>query len=318
MKHALLEKLRKNSNHVSGEDLSRSFNMSRSAIWKHIQELRKEGYEIVAVPHLGYKLEDTPDKLLPEELGFGLGTKFMGKKIYYYESLTSTMDVAFDFGLHNASEGTVVCAGMQTKGRGRLGRQWSSIKNKGIYLSVLLRPSFMPNETTKLTLLSSVAVAQAIKKISGLSARIKWPNDILIDEKKVGGILTELDAETDAVKFVVIGIGINVNIVKSAVPPKATSLKLEAGSEISCVELAKEILRRMEALYLLFQKEGFHPIVETWRELSSTLGRRVMVSCYKEKVEGEALDVDLDGGLLIRKDSGFIEKIYSGDIVKLR
>ncbi|MFC1704087.1 biotin--[acetyl-CoA-carboxylase] ligase [Candidatus Omnitrophota bacterium] len=318
MKHALLEKLRKNPNHISGEDLSRSFKISRSAIWKHIQELKKDGYDILAVPHLGYKLENSPDTLLPEEIQFDLRTTFIGKKVYFFETTTSTMDVAFNLGLDRASEGTVVCAEVQTKARGRLGRSWVSFKKKGIYFSVLLRPSLLPNETPKLTLLSAVAVVQAIKEITGLEAHIKWPNDILIDDKKVGGILTELDAETDAVKFVVIGIGINANVTKSAVPSHATSLKIECGREVSRVELTKEILRRIEALYIEFQKEGFHPIIERWRELSSTLGKRVRVTCHKEKVEGEALDVDMDGGLLIRKDSGFMEKIYTGDVTRLR
>ena len=147
---------------------------------------------------------------------------------------------------------------------------------------------------------------------------IKWPNDILINEKKVGGILTEMDAEMDIVKFAVIGIGINVNTNRSSLPDKATSLKEEKGKPIPRVELLKEILRKIESLYLLLQKEGFSPIIERWRELSSTLGRRVKISYHKEYIEGEAIDVDLDGGLLIRNDTGFVKKIMAGDVVRVR
>ncbi|MBM3251541.1 MAG: biotin--[acetyl-CoA-carboxylase] ligase, partial [Candidatus Omnitrophica bacterium] len=285
---------------------------------KHIQELRQDGYEIEAVPHLGYRLTGAPDKLFPDEIKFGLDTKIIGKDIYHYEVASSTMDIAFKLALDSSCQGTVVCAESQHQGRGRLGRTWLSPKSKGIYLSIILRPPVTPNETSKLTLLAAVAVSEAIREVSGIDCQIKWPNDILVNEKKVGGILTELNAEMDKVKFVVLGIGLNVNTRKISLPAKSTSLKEEKKELISRVELTKEILRKIDMLYSLFLKEGFVPIIEKWRQLSSTLGQRVKVSSQNKVIEGEALDIDQDGGLLIRKDSGFIEKIYAGDLTRLR
>ena len=318
MKEEILKFLKKQDSHISGEEISRHFNISRAGIWKQIQGLRKDGYEIVAVPHLGYRLASFPDKLLPQEINFELNTKIIGRDIRHFDSVDSTMDIAFTLGINGAKEGAVVCAEIQKKGRGRMGRVWDSPKSKGICISIILRPKLLPNETAKLTLLSAVAVSEAIRDIIGLLSYIKWPNDILINEKKVGGILTEMDAEMDIVKFAVIGIGINVNTNRSSLPDKATSLKEEKGKPIPRVELLKEILRKIESLYLLLQKEGFSPIIERWRELSSTLGRRVKISYHKEYIEGEAIDVDLDGGLLIRNDTGFIEKIMAGDVVRVR
>ncbi|MFH1655708.1 MAG: biotin--[acetyl-CoA-carboxylase] ligase [Candidatus Omnitrophota bacterium] len=318
MKQKILKHIRNSDSYISGEDLSRIFDISRAGIWKHIQELRRDGYEIDAVPHLGYRLKNAPDKLLPDEIKFGLDTKIIGKDIYHYEIANSTMDIAFNLALDSSPEGTVVCAESQHKGRGRLGRSWLSPKSKGVYLSIILRPSFIPSETPKLTLLAAVAVAEAIREVSGLTPQIKWPNDLLLNEKKVGGILTELNAEMDRTKFVILGIGINVNTKKSSLPAGAISLKEEKKESVSRVELTKAILRNIDMLYSLFQKEGFSPIIEKWRDLSSTLGKRVKVSSQNKQIEGEALDIDKDGGLLIRKDSGFIEKIYAGDLTRLR
>jgi len=318
MKQKILRYIRKSTSYVSGEELSRILAISRAGIWKHIQELRQDGYEIEAVPHLGYRLTGAPDKLFPDEIKFGLDTKIIGKDIYHYEVASSTMDIAFKLALDSSCQGTVVCAESQHQGRGRLGRTWLSPKSKGIYLSIILRPPVTPNETSKLTLLAAVAVSEAIREVSGIDCQIKWPNDILVNEKKVGGILTELNAEMDKVKFVVLGIGLNVNTRKISLPAKSTSLKEEKKELISRVELTKEILRKIDMLYSLFLKEGFVPIIEKWRQLSSTLGQRVKVSSQNKVIEGEALDIDQDGGLLIRKDSGFIEKIYAGDLTRLR
>ena len=318
MKEEILKFIKNKQAYISGEEISKHFNISRAGVWKQIQQLRKDGYDIDAVPHLGYRLKSSPDKLLPQEISFGLNTKIIGRDIHHFDSVDSTMDIAFRLGISGAREGAVVCAEVQKKGRGRMGRAWTSPKSKGICISIILRPKLLPNETAKLTLLSAVAVSEAIRDIIGLLSYIKWPNDILINEKKVGGILTEMDAEMDIVKFAVIGIGINVNTNRSSLPDKATSLKEEKGKPIPRVELLKEILRKIESLYLLLQKEGFSPIIERWRELSSTLGRRVKISYHKEYIEGEAIDVDLDGGLLIRNDTGFVKKIMAGDVVRVR
>jgi BirA family biotin operon repressor/biotin-[acetyl-CoA-carboxylase] ligase len=318
MRQEILKFIKNRNGYISGEEISRHFNISRAGIWKQIQGLRKEGYEIVAVPHLGYRLESTPDKLLPQEVSFGLNTKIIGKYIHHFDCVDSTMDVAFKLGISGYPEGTVVCAETQKKGRGRMGRSWLSPKSKGIYASIILRPKLLPNETARLTLLSAVAISEAIRDMTGLFSYIKWPNDILINDRKLGGILTEIDAEMDIVKFAIIGLGINVNAKSSQLPPRATSISQEKGGVFSRVELLREILRKLDKLYLLLQRQGFGPVIERWRELSSTIGRRVKVSYKREHIEGEAIDVDLDGGLLIRSDYGFIEKIMAGDVIKVR
>lgn len=318
MKEAILNFLRKSEGFISGEEISKSLKISRAGIWKHIQELRDDGYEIVAVPHLGYRLASAPDKLFPSEIQSNLHTKIFAKKIFHYEVVTSTMDIAFDLGLKGEPEGSIILAEGQQKGRGRMGRNWISPKGKGIYLSLILRPKLLPNEAAKLTLLSGVAVSEAIRKITGLSCLIKWPNDILIRDKKVGGILTELSAETDQVKFVILGIGINVNTRKALLPKEATSLKEEMGDSVSRVELARQIIKEIEEFYLLFEREGFNPILKQWKHLSSTIGKRIKVTSLKEIIEGEAIGIDNHGALLVRKDSGFMAKVISGDVVRVR
>ena len=318
MQQQIVHLLKKNPGYLSGEEISRSLKMSRAGIWKYMQELRKEGYEILAVPHLGYKLISSPDKLLPQEIQFQLRTKTLGKKIIYEETVSSTMDAAFNLGLEGAEEGTIVCAESQTKGRGRLGRAWSSPKGQGIYMSVILRPSWPPSEVARVTLLSAVVVAQAVKNIAGVPALIKWPNDVLIHHKKLAGILTELSAEMDRVKFVVVGIGLNVNANLSQLPPGATSLKVEAKRPFSRIEVIQEILREFEKWYVRLDGEGFAPVRERFRELSVTLKKRIRVSDSAGSMEGEAIDIDYDGGLLIRQDSGVIVKRMAGDVLEVR
>jgi BirA family transcriptional regulator, biotin operon repressor / biotin---[acetyl-CoA-carboxylase] ligase len=315
MQEHIIQCLKKSKGgYLSGEEISRSANISRAAIWKYMQELRKDGYEIEAVPHLGYQLVSVPDKLLAHEIQFELKTKTFGCKVFYHESLSSTMDEAFKLGMEGAPEGTVVCAEAQTKGRGRLGRSWSSPKYKGIYLSIILRPKLSPSELAKLTLLSAVAVAQAVEKVSGVEARIKWPNDILVKNKKLAGILTELRAEVDQMKFVVLGLGLNVNNLSAQLVDGATSLKQEAGKTFSRVEVVQEILRAFEHWYHRLEKKGFDEIMQVWKERSHTLGKWVRITDPAGAVEGVAFDLDSDGGLLIRKDSGIVVKKMAGDV----
>lgn len=317
MNEKILALLRDRTTYVSGEEISSHLGISRSAIWKHIQELRQQGYEIVAIPHLGYELVSAPDRLLPDEISCGLNTKIIGREIYHYDMVPSTMDIAMDLGMEGAKEGVVVCSEGQYKGRGRLSRFWSSPKNRGIYFSLLLKPKISPAESPKLTLLSAVAICQAIRKVTRLDCLIKWPNDLMVNNKKVGGILTEMNAEMDMVRFIVIGIGINVNAPESLLPAKATSLKEQLGERVSRVELTKEILISIEKEYILFQREGFKAVIDKWIKFSATLGHRVRAQFHKEDIEGQAVDIDDDGALLIRRDSGFVQRITAGDIVKI-
>jgi BirA family biotin operon repressor/biotin-[acetyl-CoA-carboxylase] ligase len=318
MQEKILDFLKKGHDYASGEEISHRLGVSRQALWKHIQELKDIGYDIVAVPHLGYKLVSSPDRLNPYELAYGLNTKFIGRKNHYFETVSSTNDIAVQLAMKGYPEGAVIIAESQTKGKGRLGRSWFSPKYKGIYLSLVLRPKILPNQAPLLTLMSAVSICEAIKATTDLSCQIKWPNDILFHHKKLGGILTELNAETDLSRFVVIGIGLNVNNDKKAIIQGATSLKEQKKEQVNRLELLQKILFSLEDNYLIFQKDGGDSIIHKWRQWSISLGRRVKVSSQKEHIEGEAFDIDKDGGLLVRTDSGFVRKVMSGDVVHCR
>ncbi|MGE4357339.1 MAG: biotin--[acetyl-CoA-carboxylase] ligase [Candidatus Omnitrophota bacterium] len=317
MQEKILNILRKSKEYFSGEELSRILGISRAGIWKHIESLRSLGYEIEAVPHLGYRLINLPDRLLPEEISWGLGTKIMGKKIFSFAVLDSTMDFAYELGIMNLPEGTLVCSETQRKGRGRMNRTWISPKYKGLYFSLLLRPNISPQQAPQLTLISAIAVREAIADLTGLECLIKWPNDILFNDKKIGGILTEMYAEMDEVRFVVVGIGINVNTEKNLLPPQASSLQEEKKEKVSRIELLKEILRKLEKYYFLFRKKGFSPLVEEWKKYSCVLGHQIKIISQQKIIEGEAVDLDKEGALLVRDDSGFIERVFTCDVVKV-
>lgn len=318
MDEKILAIFRERNENVSGEELSRLLGVSRSAIWKHIEKLRDEGYDIIAHPHLGYRLLHIPDKLLPAEILWRLNTRFIGKKVCSYESVDSTMNIAYQLAEDNAPEGLVVFGEEQRRGRGRMGRNWTSPKRKGIYFSLILRPKILPLDASKITLLVAVGIAQAIRKMYGLSVLIKWPNDILINHRKVCGILTELSAELDRVKFLILGVGINVNTAKYALPKGGTSIKEELGKEMSRIELAKEVLRQIEKYYSRFNQKGFASIAREWRDLSAILGSRIEVVCQGKRIEGQAQDIDSHGALVVRLDSGFLEHIWAGDVLKVR
>ncbi len=318
MREKILDYLSKKHDYLSGDEISRNLGISRQGLWKHIQELKDSGYEIVAVPHLGYRLESSPDRLFPFEISRNLHTKFIGKKIHYFDYLNSTMDLAMQLGMQGASDGVLVLAESQTRGRGRLGRSWFSPKYKGIYLSLILRPKLAPAVSPILTLLSAVSICEAVKNVTGLDAQIKWPNDVFIHNKKFAGILTEMNAEVDKVNFVVIGIGLNINNDKKSLIAQATSLKEQLGHPVSRLALLQELLRRIENNYLLLQDKGSKVIADKWRNFSSTLGKHVKVYCQNKHIEGSAVDIDSDGSLLVRKASGIIQKISSGDVMHCR
>jgi BirA family biotin operon repressor/biotin-[acetyl-CoA-carboxylase] ligase len=318
MQEKILDFLKKKPEYISGDQIAGRLGITRQALWKHIQELKNSGYDIVAVPHLGYKLEASADRFFSFEVQHNLNTRFIGKKVYYFDSLTSTMDVAMQLGIKNAPSGTLILAETQTKGKGRLGRVWFSPKYKGIYLSLILRPKLLPQQASVFTLLAAVAICEAIKQTTGLDAQIKWPNDIIIHNKKLGGILTELNAEMDEINFLIVGIGLNINNDKKTLVSSATSLKEQKKDNISRIGLLQEILRKIEENYLLLEKKGPKPIIEKWRELSITLAKRVKVYSHSEHIEGEAIDIDRDGGLLIRTDAGLVLKVMAGDVVHCR
>jgi BirA family biotin operon repressor/biotin-[acetyl-CoA-carboxylase] ligase len=309
--------------YVSGEELCRGADISRAAVWKHVEKLREEGYDIEALPHLGYKLISIPDSLIPSEIKWKLKTKVFGRNVMSYRKVDSTNTIAYELAENSMKEGAVILADEQVKGKGRHGRHWSSPSKGGIYMSCILRPSIAPNEISRITLLAAIAVAQAIRDVASLEVTIKWPNDIMMNGKKLCGILTEMKAEQDSVDFVVLGIGINVNIPKSALLKGATSIKEElhrpgVKAAVSRVELTKRVLERLEEYYNLMKSEGFEPIIDIWKDLSVMIGSRVKVSLHGKTFEGLAHDINPDGALVVRTESGVLEKISSGDVVMVR
>ena len=304
-------------NYISGEDISGRLKVTRSAVWKSIQHLRKLGYEIEAQPHLGYKLSSVPDKMFADELSHGLQTKIIGKRIFSYDSLDSTNDAALKLGEEGLPEGACVFAEHQKKGRGRLGREWVSPKSKNLIVSVLLRPALLPSEVSKMTLVAGVSAVRSIRKFTGQTPGIKWPNDIVYKDKKIGGILTELSAESDRVKFVVVGIGMNINSEARELPPGALSLAKIAGHKIARVEFAKEFLRIFDKDYQSFKTGDFAGLSKQWEEYSATSGRRVAASLFGRKIQGTAVGIDGDGALWIRRDDGLQERVLAGDIEHL-
>src|SRR5450432_4213485 len=217
----ILSGLHEKADGVSGAQLAEQLKISRAAIWARIEELRHVGYDIEAGPHFGYRLVSSPDALHADDLLARLGkTKVIGRDIQVFEETTSTNDVIEKLARDGVKEGVVVFAESQTKGRGRLGRKWISPTRKGLWFSVLLRPELSPQETTQLTVASATALRRAIQSETGLKPEIKWPNDILIRGKKVAGILTELSAELDRVKHIILGIGVDVNLTAAEFPPE--------------------------------------------------------------------------------------------------
>lgn len=315
MRAEIIQYLRKAEGFASGEDISRALGVSRSAVWKCIEDLRLEGYRVDAVPHYGYKLMAVPDKLTPAEVQYNLGTRTFGCAVHYFDEIPSTMDEAFHLGMNGAPEGAMVTTELQTKGRGRLGRAWVSPKGKGLCFSLLLRPVLSSAEASRLTLLCAVALSEAVESFTGLRPLIKWPNDLLLGGKKLAGILTELRAEVDRVDFAVVGIGLNVNTALKDLPAEGISLKEVMGQACDRVGLMREFLRVFERRYLGLKKQGFGPALEEWRRRSATIGQRVRFEERGRKREGVACGFADDGGLLVRLDSGETVKRMAGDVI---
>ena len=305
---------------VSGADLSQKLGISRAAIWARIQDLRALGYDIQASPHLGYRLVSSPDLLHADDLASRLGkTKVVGRDIRVFQETTSTNDVIERFARDGIKEGVVVFAESQTKGRGRLGRKWLSPAAKGLWFSVLLRPSLRPQEATQLTVASATAVRRAIQSQTGLKAGIKWPNDILLNGRKTAGILTEMAAEVDRVKHVILGIGVDVNLNAADFPPDlrktVTSLKIEMGKPIPRAELAVNILRELDADYERVCSGDFTAVADEWEEHCNTIGHPVSIQTGNRHVRGRAESLAEDGALLVRTDHGHLERIIGGDVL---
>jgi len=304
------------SDYVSGEEISASLKFSRASLWKHMGKLRNDGYIIEAVPHLGYILRSTPDKMYGYEIGIGLDTNTIGKqRIWHYESLESTNNKAYELAESGEAEGTLVIAETQTAGRGRLGRKWISPEGGGIYFSLILRPDMESDKIPVITLVAAVSIQKAIKKICGIDAGIKWPNDILIAGKKVCGILTEIKAQPDMVDFLILGVGINVNTPLKKLPIGATSLKKESSGSVSRIKLMRQILTEIEKDYLKLKQDGFNSLRAECKKLSIVLNKQITINEHHRVLEGIAVDIDEKGVLIVKMESGERKRIFSGTIL---
>jgi BirA family biotin operon repressor/biotin-[acetyl-CoA-carboxylase] ligase len=315
----ILSALRASASGVSGGELARQLKVSRAAVWAHVDELRAIGYDIEAGPHLGYRLLSVPDLLHADDLYSRLGrTRVIGREIQVFEETTSTNDVMARLGRGGVKEGMVVFAEAQSKGRGRLGRRWISPARKGLWFSVLLRPDIQPQAATQLTIAAATALARAITLQTGVVAEIKWPNDLLIRGKKIAGILTEMSAELDHLREVILGIGIDVNLEASEIPAAlrktATSIRIESGQMVDRAGLAVAILRELDRDYERVKRGEFDLIAEQWQEHCTTIGSQVSIRVGDRVVRGRAEALDTDGALLLRGQHGHLERIIGGDV----
>ena len=311
----------KEKEYISGELLAKKLGISRVAVWKQIQRLKDMGYKIISVQNLGYCLISRPDLLIPQEVQRGLSTTYIGKRIFYFPELESTNIIAKEKALHITEaidEGTIIIAEKQSAGKGRLGRKWFSPAG-GIWLSIILYPQLPPSYIPRITLMTAVAAVKAIKICTQIEPQIKWPNDILINEKKVCGILTEMSAELDIINWVVVGIGINVNIDHLEFPEdiqeNTISLKKVLGKEVLRVKLMQAFLWEFEKYYESLKRREFSSILKEWKLYSHTLGKKIRVDTGERIITGEAVNINEEGALILKKEDGELIKIISGTII---
>ncbi|HCQ88948.1 MAG TPA: biotin--[acetyl-CoA-carboxylase] ligase [Clostridium sp.] len=317
MKNKILKILKDNKNQfISGENLSKDFGITRAAIWKYMNALKEEGYEITSISKKGYKLVNSPDILRYEEVEEYLQTKYIGRNILHYNTIDSTNKAAKSLAIEGIEEGTVIVSEEQTSGRGRLGRSWVSPKSSGIWMSIILKPNISPMMASRVTLIGAAAVHKALEEIS-IDAKIKWPNDIVLNNKKLCGILTEMSGEMDKLNYIVMGIGLNVNEEDFSDELKniATSLKIEKNEHINRKELFGKILNNFEILYDEFKNHGnIASTVNICRKNSLLLGKEVRVINGMKTVTVKALDLDEDGELLVEYEDKSKGKIISGEV----
>lgn len=318
LKHEIAKAFAKaGEDYISGQALADLVGCSRVAIWKHIDQLRQEGYEIEAVKKKGYRLLKKLDSLRATDILMGLQTEFVGQSIHSYDTVSSTQVVARELAGSGAKDGTAVISDEQTEGTGRLKRKWHSPSNGGIWLSMIMRPDIPPYHAPQLTLLTAVAVVQTLNKF-GVNAGIKWPNDVLVEGRKIAGILTELHAESDQIHHVIIGIGMNINQPLESFPDElkeiATSVLIEKKQRVDRSEFLQSFFKNFEDIYLLYLEKGFEPIKQLWEKLTITIGKKVTVQSLRGSLTGLATGINDDGVLIIMDDEQKSHLVYSGDI----
>jgi BirA family biotin operon repressor/biotin-[acetyl-CoA-carboxylase] ligase len=304
--------------YVSGQEISRRLDVSRAAVWKQIQTLRAQGFEFEVKHAAGYRLVASPDLLLAADIENGLNCRVIGSKVVALREITSTNSLIRTLADQGAPEGTLVVADRQSAGRGRLGRLWTSPAGVNLYCSLLLKPDIPVQLAPQMTFLSAVSVAETLRQVCRLPAVLKWPNDVLIHGAKIAGLLNEMNAETEQVHEVILGIGINLNMTADQLPPQlnypATSVMLETGEQVDRLFFLRALLENFDRSYAEFQQQGFAPIRRRWEELSTLMNQRVVVEQAGGTVQGTVVGLDRDGALLLQTTAGKQERILAGDV----
>jgi BirA family biotin operon repressor/biotin-[acetyl-CoA-carboxylase] ligase len=305
---------------VSGEKLAKDLHVSHSTLVRWVEKLREAGIEIRGELFTGYRIVRLPDVLLPQLIRPRLHTRILGRNLYHFYDVDSTNSFASRLIAHGrkVAEGTVIIAEAQTAGRGRLGRSWISQREAGIYFSMVLFPKAPPSLAPLFTLATAVAMHNAVERYSGLDIDIKWPNDLLIGQKKFCGILSEIQAEVDLVKMMIIGVGLNANHehMPEEIAGRATSLRVASGHIQSRIEILLEFLGEFENIYMEFERKGPRSIIDQWTRFSSFAnGRKIEIHDGVRKISGVTRGLNALGALKIEQKGGQIEEVYSGDVV---
>ena len=306
------------SEFLSGQDMSDILKISRVAVWKDIKKIRSLGYKIESKQNLGYRLIDSSELLLPWEITQNLNTKFLGKRVYYFDSTDSTQNFAMEIASNDKENGTVIISKKQTMGRGRMKRKWKS-PTGGIWMSIIIHPKFDVSYTTLVPIATSLALCMAIEKILKIKPELKWPNDVTLKGKKVAGVLVDTSIISNEIENMVLGIGINFKIkpheLASTIKktPNFYGVATLVKKNERALPLVHQFLYELENVFQLINSRRIKKIKSEWTKRSSTIGRNVSIITSEGNVSGKAVKIDSDGALIISKGKK-AEKILVGDI----
>ena len=316
-KTKILKILRNTDGYLSGQELCEQLGISRTAVWKYMKQLKEEGYEIQSVQNKGYCLMEVPDVLGDSEIKSRMETQWVGQRVYFSEEIDSTNTQAKRLAEEDAPSGTLVVSDCQVKGKGRRGRVWTSPKGEAIYMTILLRPQIRPDRASMVTLVMGLSVVQAIRNVLGLETSIKWPNDVVLNRKKLVGILTEMSAQMDYIEYLVIGTGINANMTafSEELKDKATSLRMEMGRPVNRAALIAESMKCFEKNYEIFEKtQDLSGLMEDYQAVLANLNQPVRVLEPGHEYSGIARGINEKGELLVEREDGTVTAVYSGEV----
>lgn len=316
-KTKILKILRNTDGYLSGQELCEQLGISRTAVWKYMKQLKEEGYEIQSVQNKGYCLMEVPDVLGESEIKSRMETQWVGQRVYFYEEIDSTNTQAKRLAEEDAPSGTLIVSDCQLKGKGRRGRVWTSPKGEAIYMTILLRPQIRPDRASMVTLVMGLSVVQAIRNVLGLETSIKWPNDVVLNRKKLVGTLTEMSAQMDYIEYMVIGTGINANMTEFSeeLKDKATSLRMEMGRSVNRASLIAESMKCFEKNYEIFEKtQDLSGLIEDYQAVLANLNQPVRVLEPGHEYSGIARGINEKGELLVEREDGTVTAVYSGEV----